>query len=293
MNPIDTQSSLRPVIRVVTATPTLEGAGFPVRRPFPSARLADADPFLLLDHLGPVDWAPGEALGAPDHPHRGFETVTYLLEGRMQHEDSTGRRGQLGPGDVQWMTAGAGVVHSEEPEAEFRRTGGRLEGFQVWVNLPRKDKRMAPRYQEIPRDRLPVAERDGVRVRVIAGEALGVRAVIDTRTPIHFLHFTLAPGASHAQPVPEDFSALAYVVRGEGRFGDGQGAREGQLAVFGEGGEAAFENTGEGDLDVLLLAGRPLREPVVRYGPFVMNTADEIREALADYQAGRLGAIER
>src|SRR4051812_48170299 len=200
--------------RVVTAHRQLEGGGFVVRRPLPGAELEMADPFLLIDEMGPVDYAPGAAVGAPDHPHRGFETVTYVLAGEFEHEDSAGHAGKLAAGDVQWMTAGAGVVHSEMPSRELQSSGGRVHGVQLWVNLPRADKMMAPRYQELPGASIPVAETDGgrVRVKVIAGEALGARAAIDTRTPITYLHFTLAPGASVTQPVPASHNAMAYVL---------------------------------------------------------------------------------
>jgi redox-sensitive bicupin YhaK (pirin superfamily) len=284
---------------------TLEGGGFLVRRPFPTPSLDHLDPFLLLDEMGPSDLGPGEAKGAPDHPHRGFETVTYLLSGRMEHKDSGGRSGKLAPGDVQWMTAGAGVVHSEMPEAGFLKTGGRMHGFQLWVNLPRRDKMMKPRYQEIPADRIPSARSaDGkVQVKVIAGEALGARAVIETRTPILYLHFTLEAGARVVQPVPADYNVFAYVVRGAGTFGpDSRPASEGEMVVFrrpGQGGEAraiegavAIQASVSGQLEMLVVGGVPLGEPVERYGPFVMNTKDEIRQAIEDYQAGRMGAID-
>ncbi len=290
-------ATARSVDRVVASIRTKEGAGFPVRRPFPTRTLEDFDPFLLLDEMGPVDYQPGGAKGAPDHPHRGFETVTYLLEGRMVHRDSRGHTGTLGPGDVQWMTAGAGVVHSELPEPEFLQRGGRMHGFQLWVNLPRRDKMIAPRYQDVPASRIPVVHSaDGrVTVRVIAGEAMGARAVIDTRTPIVYLHYTLQPGARAAQPVPRAYSAFAYPFDGTGHFGpDGLPAEEGQIVLFRDDGDevvlAAPAEAGA-PLNVLLIAGVPLREPVARYGPFVMNTEAEIRQAFEDYRSGRLGRI--
>ena len=199
-------STTRTIERTFPAVRTTEGGGFIVHRPFPTRLLMDFDPFLLLDEMGPIDYAPGEAKGAPDHPHRGFETVTYALEGQFGHKDSAGHSGTLRAGDVQWMTAGAGVVHSEMPDPSFLRTGGRVHGVQLWVNLPRRDKLIAPRYQEIPSASIPVAtSADGkVRVKVIAGEALGVKAVIETRTPILYQHFSLQPGATIQQPVPAD-----------------------------------------------------------------------------------------
>jgi len=289
-------NGIRPVVEVVTSEKTLEGGGFPVRRPFPTARLLQVDPFLLLDHLGPVQWGPGQGIGAPDHPHRGFETVTYLLSGEMQHKDSAGHSGRLGPGDVQWMTAGAGVVHSELPSDAFMQNGGTMHGFQIWVNLPARDKMIRPRYQDIPAARIPeTASTDGrVRVRVVAGEALGQSAVIETHTPIIYLHFTLQPGGEIVQPVPENHNALAYVIRGELRAGDeGRRVREGQMARFG-GGDAVrlgVDENASAPADLLLLAGVPLNEPVERYGPFVMNTRDEIIQAIRDYQGGKMGSI--
>ena len=287
----------RGVAAVVDAVETFEGEGFLVRRPFPRSGFSFFDPFLLLDEMGPMDLAPGEAKGAPDHPHRGFETVTYMLSGRMEHKDSQGNAGRLGPGDVQWMTAGAGVVHSEMPEREFARAGGRMHGFQLWVNLPSRDKMMRPRYQEIPAEGIPSAvSEDGlVSVRVIAGEALGARAVIETRTPIFYLHYNVKPGGSVTQVVPEGFNVFAYVVDGEGRFGsDSRAARDGQMVLFdSDGGEVRVSNPPDAreDLDVLLIGGLPLGEPVARYGPFVMNTEAEIYQAFDDFRSGRMGAI--
>jgi len=288
----------RDVLTVVGAVRKVEGAGFPVRRPFPTEHLLQVDPFLLLDHLGPTEWGPGEAIGAPDHPHRGFETVTYVLAGRNEHRDSVGHHGVLGPGDVQWMTAGAGVVHAEMPEAEFRRTGGLSHGFQIWVNLPARDKMMRPRYQEIPAARIPVGRsQDGrVEARVIAGEALGASAVIETRTPISMIHYTLAPAGRTSQPIPEQHNAMIYVFDGALTIGaDGELVREGELAVLGAGDGVDIAAPPEAlePAQALLLTGVPLREPVARWGPFVMNTNAEIHQAIADYQSGRMGQIYR
>ena len=293
---VQTQT-VRTVAGVVNSVETLEGAGFLVRRPFPKSSFSDFDPFLLLDELGPIDLQPGQAKGAPAHPHRGFETVTYVLDGQLEHSDSEGHAGRLHPGDVQWMTAGAGIVHAEMPEAEFARTGGRLHGIQLWVNLPQRDKMMPPCYQEIPATQIPVAQTDdgSVTVRVIAGESLGAKAVIETRTPIIYLHFTLQPGATIVQPVPSDYNAFAYVLDGAGVFGVEQThGGDGQMILFAEdGADVTIANPVEAHqpLDLLLIAGVPLNEPVVRYGPFVMNTETEIRQAIDDYQNGRMGKI--
>ena len=287
----------RSVAGVVNSIETYEGAGFLVRRPFPKAGFSEFDPFLLLDEMGPMELGPGEAQGAPDHPHRGFETVTYLLSGEMEHKDSRGHAGRLTPGDVQWMTAGAGVIHSEMPSAEFARTGGRMHGFQLWVNLPQREKMMKPRYQEISGSQIPKAtSADGlVSVSVIAGEALGRKAVIETRTPIVYLHYRLKPGGSVTQQVPGAYNAFAYVVEGEGLFGaENERGVDGQMVLFApDGDEVRIENpaAAKTTLEVLLIAGSPLHEPVARYGPFVMNTREEIHQAIEDYRLGKLGAI--
>jgi redox-sensitive bicupin YhaK (pirin superfamily) len=287
----------RTVAGIVNSIETLEGGGFLVRRPFPKASFSEFDPFLLLDEMGPMEVAPGEAKGAPDHPHRGFETVTYLLSGDMEHKDSRGHAGRLRPGDVQWMTAGAGVVHAEMPSREFARDGGRMHGFQLWVNLPKRDKMMNPRYQEIPNAQIPKAtSADGlVKVSVIAGEAMGEKAVIETRTPIIYLHYRIEPGGAATQHVPAAYNAFAYVVEGEGLFGaESERVEDGQMVLFAQDGdEVRIENPADAKatLEVLLIAGVPLNEPVARYGPFVMNTQAEIRQAFEDYQQGRMGAI--
>ena len=287
----------RTVAGVVNSIETLEGGGFLVRRPFPKAAFSEFDPFLLLDEMGPMEVAPGEAKGAPDHPHRGFETVTYLLAGDMEHKDSRGHAGRLRPGDVQWMTAGAGVVHAEMPAEEFALAGGRMHGFQLWVNLPKRDKLMHPRYQEIPASQIPKAiSADGlVKVNVIAGKAMGKEAVIETRTPIIYLHYRIEPGGAATQQVPATYNAFAYLVEGEGLFGaESESAGDGQMVLFAQDGdEVRIENPADATatLEVLLIAGVPLNEPVARYGPFVMNTQAEIGQAIEDYRQGRMGAI--
>jgi redox-sensitive bicupin YhaK (pirin superfamily) len=290
--------SSRRVERVVTAHRQREGGGFVVRRPFPSAGLSLVDPFLLLDEMGPADYGPREAVGAPDHPHRGFETVTYMLAGAFEHEDSAGHRGAIAAGDVQWMTAGRGVVHSEMPAKPIREHGGRVHGFQLWVNLPARDKMMPPRYQEVPAAGIPeAASADSLaRVRVIAGEALGARAVIDTRTPIVYQDWTLRPGARVEQPLGAGHNALVYVFEGGARVGaEAREVADGQAGLLGPGSsvELAVPAASPSGARLLLLAGQPLREPVARYGPFVMNTEAEIVRAVADFRAGRLGEIRR
>ncbi|MGH8178969.1 MAG: pirin family protein [Steroidobacter sp.] len=295
---LQTPSAGRPrrTAQLVTAQNTIEGGGFPVRRPFPVAGFSHFDPFLLVDHLGPVQWPPGEALGAPDHPHRGFETVTYVLAGENEHRDSFGNADVLRPGDVQWMTAGGGVIHSEMPTSRFQAEGGVQEGFQIWVNLPAVDKMMTPRYQTLRADQIPVAtSTDGrVHVRVIAGESLGATARIDTRVPIQMLHFTIAPGGSLEQFAPAEQNVLIYVFKGAARIGaDGREVKEGQAALLDSGDSVgiAVAEAATQAAEVLLLSGKPINEPVARYGPFVMNTREQIEEAFRDYQSGRFGVI--
>ncbi|HEV3433019.1 MAG TPA: pirin family protein [Nitrososphaera sp.] len=289
----------RSVLKVVKGVRSIEGGGFIVNRAFPTHFISQFDPFLLLDEMGPAEYGPGEAKGAPDHPHRGFETVTYMLEGKFQHKDSHGHSGRLNPGDVQWMTAGAGVIHSEMPDDEFTRNGGRMHGFQLWVNLPKRDKMIKPHYQEIPDSRIPVAKSSDGRVtaKVIAGEALGVNAVIETRTPIMYVHFTLQPKSEIEQQVPAEYNAFVYVVNGQGLFGSNRNtatAARGQVVVFSNTGDSVSirNESDDSPLDVLLIAGVPLNEPIARYGPFVMNEPHEIEQAIEDYRNGRMGRIK-
>jgi hypothetical protein len=290
-----TNPSIREISKITTAHKQREGGGFIVRRPVPALGVQLVDPFLLIDEMGPVTYGPGEAVGAPDHPHRGFETVTYVLEGELEHEDSAGHRGALRAGDVQWMTAGAGIIHSEEPSRALRERGGRVHGFQVWVNLPARLKMTTPRYQEIPAARIPTAtSADGkAQVRVVAGEALGARAVIDTHTPIVYQDWSVEAGADVTTAVPTDHQALVYVFQGDVRVGEqAKLVGDGQMAILGPGEAVRFRGAPGGGR-LLLLAGVPLGEPVARYGPFVMNHENEIAEAVRDYQTGRMGEITR
>ncbi len=273
--------------RVVRAQDQLEGAGFLVHRPFPSMALPDMDPFLLLDQMGPKEVGPGEAKGAPDHPHRGFETVTYMLEGAMEHKDSHGHHGVLGPGDVQWMTAGSGVIHSEMPTGDVNDQGGTMHGVQLWVNLPAERKMMDPRYQDIPADTIPVVDIEGGTVRVLSGQFQGTEAVIDTIVPIRYLHVTLGPGSSLQDTAPTGHNAFVYVLTGQTTVDDEVVPAQHLCHVDG----LYAVTAGEDGADLLVLSGPPLGEPVARYGPFVMNTKAEIRQALEDYHAGRFGSI--
>jgi hypothetical protein len=292
-------SAARPVLGIVNAITTLEGEGFQVRRPFPGIDVSISDPFLLLDHLGAVEYAPGEAKGAPDHPHRGFETVTYVMDGAIQHRDSTGGGGMITDGATQWMTAGAGIVHSEMPPEWLVRQGGLFHGVQLWVNLPASLKWSPPRYQDIePGEVTLVTSRDGTSlVRIIAGDLDGHAGPGVTYTPIAYAHATIYPEGRIEVPWRTDFNALVYVLAGSGTLGpDATPLREGQLAVLGAGDHLALAADGvpagpSPTWEVLLVGGQPIREPVAAYGPFVMNTRDEIIQAVADYRAGRMGSI--
>jgi redox-sensitive bicupin YhaK (pirin superfamily) len=290
----------RPVVDVVDAPSFLEGEGFKVRRATAGIDLNLADPFLMLDHMGAVEYAPGEAKGAPDHPHRGFETVTYMLDGKIRHRDSHGGGGVITDGATQWMTAGAGVVHSEMPSEDLLRGGGLFHGIQLWVNLPAAEKWTPPTYQDLEAAQVGLAtsEDAGAVIRLIAGDLAGSSGPGVTRTPITYAHATLAPGARLRTRWRPEFNALAYVLSGRGTVGvERRPIHEGQLAVFGPGtaieltADASQEAKDAAGVEVLLLGGLPIREQVAWYGPFVMNTKAEIIQAVEDYQAGRMGSI--
>jgi hypothetical protein len=297
--PDPTSTVDRPVVSVTTAPAGYEGEGFPVRRAFAGVSKATLDPFIHMDQMGEVEYAPGEPKGTPWHPHRGFETVTYMIDGTFEHQDSTGGGGLISNGDTQWMTAGAGILHIEKPPEDLVVSGGLFHGIQLWVNLPRADKMIAPRYQDIRGDsvKLLASPDGGSLVRLIAGDLDGQQGPGATHTPITMLHATVAPGAQLRLPWRADFNALAYVLAGTGTVGtDRRPLRSGQLAVFGPGDVVTVAAAERGDsrtpgLDVLVLGGQPIREPVAQYGPFVMNTQDELAQAFEDFQRGRMGHI--
>ncbi|MCC8362108.1 pirin family protein [Lysobacter sp. A6] len=282
---MSTQSYAR-VARKLRGMPASDGAGVKLTRVIGTPQLDMLDPFLMLDEFG-TDKAEDYLAGFPDHPHRGFETVTYMLDGRMRHRDNHGNEGLLVPGSVQWMTAGRGLVHSEMPEQQE----GRMRGFQLWVNLPKTNKMDAPQYQEFAPDRIPVATpAAGVEVKVIAGSVGDVRGpIVQPATSPVYLDITLAPNTSWAHPLPEGHNAFAYVFEGSADVGDGEDKRPlatQELAVLG-GGETFAVSSGADGARLILVAGRPLREPVARYGPFVMNTKEEIMQAFVDFQEGK------
>ena len=272
---------MRTVNHIIPTHTVLECGGFKVRRPVAMGRLMS--PFLLLDEMGPADYGPGEAIGAPWHPHRGFETVTYMLAGQMQHEDSAGNKGDLGPGDVQWMTAGRGIIHSEEPHIDFQENGGRMHGFQIWINLPAKHKMMEPRYQEIPAENSPTTEKDGVWVRVVAGECLGLQSSIDTKVRIEYIHAKMDVNSTLEKEIDESLNAMIYVFGGE-IIVQNKTVKDGELALLSEGERIVIQSNVSSEF--LILAGPELNEPIARHGPFVMNTREEIQQAFFDYQNG-------
>ncbi|HET6810731.1 MAG TPA: pirin family protein [Acidimicrobiales bacterium] len=294
-----TAARLRPVRSVTTAPSGFEGEGFPVRRAFAGVDLRDLDPFVHMDQMGAVDYGPGEPRGTAWHPHRGFETVTYMIDGQMAHQDSNGGGGLISNGDTQWMTAGGGILHIETPPEALVASGGLFHGFQLWVNLPRQLKMAPPRYQDIRGSRVGLVSSPdgGALLRVIAGEVAGHAGPGVTHTPIGLLHATVSPGAAVDLPWPAEFNALVYVLGGRGWVGtERRPVHLGQLATFGPGevisfGADASQDSSSPTLDVLVLGGRPIGEPVVAYGPFVMNTRDEIAQAMEDYRAGRLGSV--
>jgi redox-sensitive bicupin YhaK (pirin superfamily) len=291
----------RPVTKIVTARQQMEGAGFLVRRPLGGGAGGQdlGDPFLMIDHLGAVEYAPGEAKGAPWHPHRGFETITYLLDGEMVHHDSHGGGGTIDEGGTQWMTAGSGVLHDELPAEELVVKGGMFHGFQIWVNLPKAMKMVPPRYQDLRSTDLELLSSadGGALIRLIAGTLGGHSGPGSTYSPIILAHASISAGAQLEVPWPKDYNAMVYTLGGSGTVGaSGQPVTEGQLAYFGAGDSitvTADQNPhGPGNTqEVLLLGGLPIREPITQYGPFVMNSKAEIIQAIDDYQSGKMGSI--
>jgi quercetin 2,3-dioxygenase len=296
---VASDAALRPVKTVTDAPSGLEGEGFPVRRAFAGVPVADLDPFIHMDQMGEVEYAPGEPKGTPWHPHRGFETVTYMLDGTFQHQDSIGGGGLITNGSTQWMTAGSGILHIERPTEQLIASGGLFHGMQLWVNLPAADKWIDPRYQGIEADDvLLLASPDGgTLVRVIAGDVAGHAGPGATHTPISLVHATVEPGAELVLPWPRGFNALVYALSGSGSVGpEARPLHSGQLALFGTGdalvvrADAAQESR-HSALDILILGGRPIGEPIYAHGPFVMNTRAEIIQAFEDFEAGKLGTV--
>jgi redox-sensitive bicupin YhaK (pirin superfamily) len=284
----------RPVLSITAAPSGFEGEGFPVRRAFAGVSREILDPFIHMDQMGSVDYGPYEPRGTDWHPHRGFETVTYIMDGTFVHQDSHGGGGVISNGATQWMTAGGGILHIETPPEELVMSGGLFHGVQLWVNLPSRSKMISPRYQNLEADLVTLLSSPdgGALVRLIAGELDGHQGPGSTQTPIVVAHATLAPGARVELPWNPQFNALAYGLEGEGFVGEERHAFGlGRLAVFGPGDSIVLQASDQRALDVLLLGGQPLREPIVAYGPFVMSTEDEIRQAFADYQSGRLGTV--
>jgi redox-sensitive bicupin YhaK (pirin superfamily) len=296
---LETDAQVRRVTSVTDAPSGFEGEGFPVRRAFAGASLADLDPFIHMDQMGEVEYAPGEPKGTPWHPHRGFETVTYMIDGTFQHQDSIGGGGLITDGSTQWMTAGSGILHIERPTEQLIAAGGLFHGIQLWVNLPAAQKWVDPRYQNLEAgDNLLLTSPDGgALVRVIAGDVAGHHGPGATHTPISFAHATVQPGAELVIPWPSRFNALVYVLSGSGTVGpDARPFHSGQLVVHGPGDAIVMradpaQESRHPALEVIILGGQPIREPVAAHGPFVMNTRDELVQAFEDYQAGRLGTV--
>jgi hypothetical protein len=297
--PDPTVSVERPVMSLTTAPGGLEGEGFPVRRAFAGVSLRQLDPFVHMDQMGEIDYAPGEPKGTPWHPHRGFETVTYMIDGTFAHQDSQGGGGLITNGATQWMTAGGGILHIETPPEELVISGGLFHGIQLWVNLPASKKMIPPAYQGLEADQVALLSSadGGALVRVIAGGVGSYRGPGSTHTPMALMHASVSAGALLELPWDPSFNALVYVLAGSGRVGpDRRPVRTGQLVVFGPGDWMSLRADDPQDsntvhLEILVLGGQPIGEPVEHYGPFVMNTRDEIMQALEDFQAGRLGTV--
>ncbi|MQY05121.1 pirin family protein [Actinomadura macrotermitis] len=289
----------RRALRVVTAPAGFEGEGFPVRRAFAGLNYRDLDPFIMMDQMGEVDYRAGEPKGTPWHPHRGFETVTYIIDGTFVHQDSHGGGGVITNGDTQWMTAGSGLLHIETPPEELVMSGGLFHGLQLWVNLPAKDKMADPRYQDIRGSgvKLLTTGDGGALLRVIAGELDGHEGPGATYTPITMIHASVSPGAEITLPWRADFNALAYGLAGQGFAGEERRPfGMGQSVVFGDGDAltiraAESQDSRSENFEVVLLGGRPIREPMAHYGPFVMNSRAELQQAFEDFQAGRMGVV--
>ena len=275
------------VARLVRAQHAVEGDGFVVRRPFPTPQLSFVDPFLLFDQMGPTEFGPGQGVGTSWHPHRGFETVTYLLEGDAEHRDSMGNHGHLAAGDTQWMTAASGVLHKEGPSAAANETGGKMHGLQLWVNLPAAEKMSAPAYQDVRADAVARREAPGATIRVIAGTLFELDGPGTTRTPISYAHVTLAAGATVITDLPAGHVVLAYPMTGAFRVHDTD-VGESTLAIMEPGPRLELTGSAESS-EIIVLTGIPIGEPVARYGPFVMNTETELEQAFADYRGGRFG----
>lgn len=284
----------RPVRSLTTAPRGFEGEGFPVRRAFAGIPFADLDPFIMMDQMGEVDYGPYEPRGTDWHPHRGFETVTYIMDGAFIHQDSHGGGGVIRDGDTQWMTAGAGILHIETPPEDLVVKGGLFHGLQLWVNLPSRSKMVSPAYQNLDADLVPLITSPdaGAIVRIIAGRIGDYAGPGSTRTPITVAHATVSPGAQLTLPWDPSYNALAYALKGAGTVGPERiDMTAGQTAVFGAGDTMTFTASRTTELDLYLLGGEPIREPVAHYGPFVMNTREELQQAMDDFQRGRLGVI--
>jgi len=291
---VPADATARPVRSITTAPRGVEGEGFPVRRAFAGVDQSALDPFIHMDQMGEIDYAPGEPKGTPWHPHRGFETVTYMIDGTFLHQDSHGGGGVIENGATQWMTAGKGILHIETPPEALVMSGGLFHGIQLWVNLPARDKMIDPRYQGLEAGdvELLASSGGGALVRLIAGSVGEHQGPGSTHTPITMAHATIEPGERMTLPWRPDFNALAYALSGAGTVGIEQAPfASGQLAVFGAGDSITVSAAEGSRLDVLLLGGRPIREPVAAYGPFVMNTRAELQQAVDDFNAGRLGTV--
>jgi len=284
----------RGVLKIEDCIKTFEGDGVPVKRAFPIPDLIQVDPFLLFDHFGPINYEPGGAEGVPAHPHCGFEAITYMLDGEVEHKDSWGGHASIKAGDMQWMTTGSGLIHSELVTEEFKKKGGIMQGLQIWVNLPRKNKKVKPGYQHILRDQIPIIklENENIIIKVLVGNVMSTKSTVNTYSPVSIFDIQFSISGTIKFNVPKEQIVLVYVIDGELQFSEIKKiASKGQIVFFDKRSDAINLTSISSYGSYLILAGKPLNEPIARHGPFVANTAEEIKQAVIDYQTGKMGEL--
>ena len=285
---------MRKIIAINDCVQTFEGDGIPVKRAFPVPGKREVDPFLLFDHFGPINYEPEGATGVPAHPHCGFEAITYLLDGEVEHNDSWGGKATIKTGDIQWMTTGSGLIHSELVTENFKKNGGMMQGLQIWINLPKKNKKVKPGYQHIHKDKIPVVklEEKNVNIKVLVGEVLGQSSSVHTYSPVSIFDIQFTKPNEFSLSVPNEQIVMVYIIKGELKFKDTENlASKGQMVYFDQSAENLLLHSLSQQGSYLVLAGKPLNEPVARYGPFVANTDGEVKQAMLDYQAGKMGLL--
>ncbi len=285
---------MRKVLNINDCMKTFEGDGIPVTRAFPVPEMREFDPFLLFDHFGPINYEPGGATGVPAHPHCGFEAITYLLGGEVEHKDSWGGQAAIETGDIQWMTTGSGLIHSELVTEKFKKSGGIIQGLQIWVNLPKKDKQVKPWYQHIKKDDIPVIkESSGVEIKVLVGKVKETKSLVQTYSPVSIFDVQFSNSGQINLEISKNKIAMVYVIDGELQFvEENKIAAKGQMIYYDQSADEINLTSISTEGSYLVLAGEPLNELVVRHGPFVTNTEGEMKQAMLDYQNGKMGQLE-